>query len=127
FNAVAWTISCEAFFYAMFPLVRRRGALIVGAVTLAAFIILYRTGLDGITQVYPNFFNFFPLAIFWKFCLGLALAQLWAPRELTLLVGTALETIAVLSIISIVVYAGGLSGDLYAAAFVLASIFTIAV
>src|SRR5437588_7135809 len=33
FNAPAWTISCEAFFYAVFPLMRRKGALVVAVVS----------------------------------------------------------------------------------------------
>src|SRR2546430_861993 len=81
FNAPAWTISCEAFFYAVFPLMRRKGALVVAVVSLALYVLLYRTSASALETIYPNFFGYFPIMQVWKFAAGLALAHLFNPQQ----------------------------------------------
>ena len=127
FNAPAWTISNEAFFYAVFPFVRRRWAPLVTIATLALYIFLYRASFDALNAVYPNFFGYFPLATFWKFGLGVALAQLWTPRTLGYLVGTVLELAAVALMLFAAVHGFPLPGDLGDIARASVTLFTIAV
>jgi peptidoglycan/LPS O-acetylase OafA/YrhL len=95
---------------------------------LAAFIVLYRVYFDEVENVFPNFFGYFPLSGFWKFCFGLVLAQLWTPRTIAFLTGTLLELVAILLLLFMMLY--GLpfvALDLSTVAIVLATVFAIAV
>lgn len=127
FNAPAWTISCEAFFYTVFPLMRRRGALFVALVTLLVFVLLYRTFVVELNSLYPNFFGFFPPMLLWKFAAGLALAQLWRPRQIDILRATALEilSLALLAFAAFQTFQVGL--DVYEIGLIAATLLTIAV
>jgi peptidoglycan/LPS O-acetylase OafA/YrhL len=127
FNAPGWTISCEAFFYAVFPLIRRRGALVTALVALALFVLLYRTFKPALEAVYPSFFTYFPLMEAWKFAAGLALAQLWTPRRLEFGHATALEVGAVTLLAIAVLHDHPLSGDIYSITLVAAVLAVIAV
>jgi peptidoglycan/LPS O-acetylase OafA/YrhL len=108
-------------------LIRRKWALAISAVTLAAYVVLYRTSFSTITAVYPNFFGYFPLAAFWKFGFGLALAHLWRPRALNGVLATVLESAAIAALLFAIVHGLPLAPDVASIAFVTIAIFTIAV
>jgi peptidoglycan/LPS O-acetylase OafA/YrhL len=127
FNAPAWTISCEAFFYVMFPLMRRRGALLIAIASLLIVVLLYRASFVQLNSLYPNFFGFFPPMVFWKFAAGLALAQLWTPRRINFFPATALE-IASLALLAFAIFHTFPVGfDVYEIALVTGTLLTIAV
>ncbi|MEO5533985.1 MAG: acyltransferase [Pseudolysinimonas sp.] len=88
-NPAAWTLSCEALFYAIHPFLgallrraNRRGALVIAAVTVAVafgYRALTQTGPDGWASGVPLPFEHVPefvlgMAIAWAFARG------WRPR-----------------------------------------------
>lgn len=105
-NPAAWTLTCEAFFYALHPWISRvlvpalkRGALIV-AVGVVAYAFIYR----GAVMIWPeSWLVFVPLPIqrLPEFVLGMALAWAmrsgWRPRIHPFIgVGSLVATIGIL-------------------------------
>lgn len=86
-NPAAWTLSCEAFFYALHPALNRplrratvRGALLVaGAVVVAVFYLLRVEAPALRLGLVPQ-----PVLRLWEFVLGMALGRAvqagWRPR-----------------------------------------------
>jgi peptidoglycan/LPS O-acetylase OafA/YrhL len=79
YNAVSWSISNEAFFYLLFPLVRRtRMAACCVAALLFFLTIGHRYGVHAkIDQFFPNYLYFFPPIRLIEFCAGILIAELF--------------------------------------------------
>lgn len=77
YNAVSWSLSNEAFFYAWFPLLRRKAvSLSVLSVVAAYLVAAYMTGLQPVVAEYfPNVEYFCPLIRVAEFCAGILAAQ----------------------------------------------------
>ncbi len=83
-NTVSWTLSCEAFFYLMFPLLCRAVIRLraLGAAVLASSVLLVTIagplvgGLFASRQTPAWVFHWFPLGRLPEFVLGVALAHL---------------------------------------------------
>ena len=73
FNAVSWSISCEAVFYTLFPLIRapQRAIACVLGVSAALLLISIVDGAGKIYSFYPDFFYFNPFARLSEFALGI--------------------------------------------------------
>ncbi|UNX55730.1 acyltransferase [Georgenia sp. TF02-10] len=122
-NPAAWTLSCEAFFYALHPGLQRclrrlgRGAAVaavVGLPVLAAAFFLARPHLAVLSAV-PQ-----PVLRLWEFLLGMALARAvqtgWRPRlpvraSLLVLAGAAAVVVG-LPRVAPAVWAAGHGGEL---------------
>ncbi len=85
FNAVAWSISCEAFFYALFPWLRDgRRALATALIGGALYIALAASFQGEVDYYFPGFLGYFPPARVYQFAAGIALAYSNVPMRGTL-------------------------------------------
>ena len=76
FNAVSWSISDEAFFYLLFPILRRTGpAALFGAVIVLFLILNYSLHWYNVLgNTFPGYTYFFPPIRILEFCSGIVLA-----------------------------------------------------
>ncbi len=85
FNAVAWSVSCEAFFYALFPWLRQGRRALYTALAGAALYIAVAASFQGELDAYfPGFLWYFPPARLYQFAAGIALAYVGVPMRGTL-------------------------------------------
>lgn len=119
FNGVSWSLSCEAFFYAVFPLVaprllaasrRRLGGVVAAVVTTMVCVAVVVLALAP-RQAWNALLFVNPLYRFGDFVVGMCLAnavrQGWRPRVgLRGAAALVLSTYAVLVVVADVVYDG---------------------
>ncbi len=98
-NAVSWSLSDEAFFYAVFPVVRRwKVALAVVIMVVAYFVTAHLLNKQGaINAAFPLFNYFFPPVRLADFAVGILAAQLFVPGS-RLRAATLLEFALVLGV-----------------------------
>src|SRR5205807_8282394 len=105
-NTVSWSLSCELFFYALFPLVfagalrvpvRRRRAVMAGLVAMTVVTVLLAQALAGRSA--GNWVTYFPPSRLAEFALGILLAlevrdgrwpSVGVPRAALMALGAAL-------------------------------------
>ncbi|MDE1174891.1 MAG: acyltransferase [Parvibaculaceae bacterium] len=74
YNAVSWSISVEAFFYLLFPFIRKpSAALLWCCLTFSGILIGVAFWDKEINSVFPDFFYFDPLARSMEFSAGILL------------------------------------------------------
>lgn len=97
YNAVAWSISVEVFFYLLYPLMRRKNiylyVLLLGSV-LALFS--RHSTLISFKEIWPNFFYFNPLGRIFEFCLGILICNLHTRYKTQFTRGTYLQFFSLL-------------------------------
>jgi peptidoglycan/LPS O-acetylase OafA/YrhL len=94
YNAVSWSISVEAFFYAIYPLLVKRAAYAaVLLVYLASFVFMPDVARAEIDRAFPNFFYFNPIARLLEFSFGMVLHDVFTRVRLSSLPATALQAI----------------------------------
>lgn len=74
-NPAAWTLSCEAFFYFLHPLVNRRA---LSRRSAAVSLIVLSVAVGMVCHTVPGVFDSLPVPIlrFWEFTLGMGVAHL---------------------------------------------------
>lgn len=82
FNAVSWSLSNEAFFYAVFPWVRRTRVCMAALGTIGGYLVLaYVLGFqDSVSRVFPNIEYFFAPLRLAEFCAGIFIAKLFCQQ-----------------------------------------------
>jgi peptidoglycan/LPS O-acetylase OafA/YrhL len=74
YNAVSWSISVEAFFYLIFPVILSRKAhFSIAVVYVLAFGLMPKHISDVLNNAFPSFFYFNPIARLLEFSCGIAL------------------------------------------------------
>ena len=92
YNAVSWSISVEAFFYAVYPmLVKRAAYILVFVAYLLSFVFMPATIHDGLDQAFPNFFFFNPIARMLEFSFGMVLHDVFDRVRLSGIATTAIQ------------------------------------
>jgi peptidoglycan/LPS O-acetylase OafA/YrhL len=85
YNAVSWTISVEAFFYLLFPvLLRPRVPLLVLAVWTVGLLLMTSHVSASLETAFPSFFVFNPVPRLLEFVAGMALYKVfthWRPSR----------------------------------------------
>lgn len=82
FNAVSWSLSNEAFFYAVFPWVRRTAVCMTALGTICGYLVLaHLLGFQpSVNKVFPNIEYFFAPLRLAEFCAGIFIAKLFCQQ-----------------------------------------------
>ena len=82
FNAVSWSLSNEAFFYAVFPWVRHTRVCMTALGTICGYLILaHLLGFQqSVHTVFPNIEYFFAPLRLGEFCAGIFIAKLFCQQ-----------------------------------------------
>jgi peptidoglycan/LPS O-acetylase OafA/YrhL len=84
YNAVSWSISVEAFFYLMFPLIIARKLQLPLAIAYAVLICFLPNRIVQILNIgFPSFFYFNPFARLLEFSFGMALYSFYQKCEIS--------------------------------------------
>jgi len=103
YNAVSWSISVEAFFYLLYPLlVKRRAYMLVFIGYLVAFVLMPTALHDWLDLAFPNFFFFNPVARLLEFSFGMVLHEVFSRIRLSGAMATAAQAASVAAIIVLV-------------------------
>ncbi len=82
FNAVSWSLSNEAFFYAVFPWVRRTAVCMTALAGISGYLVLAEAiGFQkSVSNVFPNIEYFFAPLRLAEFCAGILIAKLYCQK-----------------------------------------------
>ncbi len=113
YNAVSWSISVEAFFYALFPfLVKRRAYAIVFGIYAVIFLLMPASLHDWLNRAFPNFFYFNPLARLLEFSFGMVLYDGFGRLRPPVAVNTILQLISIVALLALIVVTWALPDSL---------------
>ena len=108
-NAVSWSISVEAFFYAIFPtLIKRKLSIIVAGLCLLLAVALPRQEYVSLQTGFPNFYYFNPLGRLLEFSFGMVCYILYLRIRCPAWLATALQILAIVLLVVAVRMSAGL-------------------